>query len=77
MRLYIVIASLETFLESHLLAVGHGGRGFCQPLSSLYFVSIGKIKILEFIARVDEIIYMRIRVNRKKATMCRDTESNI
>lgn len=57
MRLYIIIASLETFLESHLLAVGR--YGFCQLLSSLYFVSTNKIKINVYSARADrnEILY--------------------
>lgn len=55
--LYIIIASLETFLESHSLAVGR--YGFCQLLSSLYFVSTSKIKISVYSARADrnEILY--------------------
>lgn len=60
MRLYIIIASLETFLESHSLAVGR--YGFCQLLSSLYFVSTSKIKISVYSARADknEILYIYV-----------------
>lgn len=60
MRLYIIIASLETFLESHSLAVGR--YGFCQLLSSLYFVSTSKIKISVYSARArrNEILYIYV-----------------
>lgn len=55
MRLYIIIASLETFLESHSLAVGR--YGFCQLLSSLYFVSTSKINVYSARADRNEILY--------------------
>lgn len=62
MRLYIIIASLETFLESHSLAVGR--YGFCQLLSSLYFVSTNKIKISVYSARArrDNILYICMHI---------------
>lgn len=55
MRLYIIIASLETFLESHSLAVGR--YGFCQLLSSLYFVSTSKISVYSARADRNEVLY--------------------